>query len=163
MTHVSKFYLTVLLGILGFTNELDAEILPSFSLDYASWQATEIAIVDEGDIIDGRLTVVESLQGNLKKGEVIVAPKLKKFIDESWRTTGRSLFQGIAKSWNWNNPKAKLIVMTGQRMIVFLHHPPNDMSANALNKITRLRLTEALISFGFPHVLAIWRHILFGW
>ena len=42
MTWANKSYLGVFLGMLGLATTADAEILPSFSLDYASWQATEI-------------------------------------------------------------------------------------------------------------------------
>lgn len=130
MINILKYTFAVLLGMFIFVNSANAEILPSFYLDGATWKATDIAIVDEGKTIDGRLMVIESLQGSLKKGEVIVAPKLKKFHDKSWRTTGRSLYRGIVK-FRYNQ-KIKPAIMTGQRMLIFLQYPSKNTTPHTL-------------------------------
>ncbi len=124
-------------GLWMFLHVAHSEILPSFHLDYVSWEASEIAVVDEGEVIDGRLTVTESLKGDLKQGEALVIPKLAKFQEETWRTTGRSLFHGMVKPWR--NSDAEPIVMTGRSMLIFLKRPPEDMVAEGLkhnDKIT---------------------------
>ncbi len=134
MIRISKSCLAVLLATLAFAmtvttaTKANAEILPSFSLDFASWRATEIVVVDEGDTIDGRLTVIESLQGDLKKGQVILAPKMKQFADASWRTVGRSLFQGNVLA----GTAGKQMVLTGRHMILFLQRPPKRLTVEQL-------------------------------
>jgi hypothetical protein len=123
---IRKYIFSVLLGILIFANSANAGLRPSFYLDWTTWQATDIAVVDNRKIIDGKLIIIESLQGSLKKGEVIAAPKLSKFSDKSWRTTGRSLNQVIVKSFP--TKKAKSIIVTGRRMLIFLQRPSKNVT-----------------------------------
>jgi hypothetical protein len=129
MNRIWKRCVTVVFGMLVFTSVSSAGIRPSFHLDSTTWDATEIAIVSEGDVIDGRLTVIESLKGDLKKGEVIVVPALEKCADEAWRTTGCALSGGHGFTWSHDG---KPVVMSGQRMIVFLRRPPEDMEEAVL-------------------------------
>lgn len=53
-----------------------AGIRPSFSLDYCSWRATHVVLVDT-TTTDGVFEVVESWKGDLGPGDAITVPELK--------------------------------------------------------------------------------------
>ena len=148
MINILKYIFAVLIGMVIFANSANAGMRPTFFLDWASWKATDIAIVDDGKTIDGRLTVIESLQGSLKMGDVIVAPKLKKFHDKSWRTTGRSLRRGIVKLRYNQNTKPE--TMTGRRMLVFLQYPTKSTTPRILKYSDRITVEGRTGQFWIP-------------
>lgn len=94
-----------------------AEILPSFYLQPATWHATDIIAVDEGEVIDGRMTVTEVFCGSLKTGDLLLAPALKKFAEETWRTEGQSLYNTNEK---WAKDDKKKTVMSCRKVLLFL-------------------------------------------
>jgi len=61
-------------------------IRPSFWLDTLAWRATHIVLASEGETIDGKLTVIESLAGDMKVGTALELPGLAKFASERART-----------------------------------------------------------------------------
>lgn len=94
-----------------------AELLPSFYLQSATWYATDIIAVDEGEVIDGRMTVTEVFCGSLKTGDLLLAPALKKFAEETWRTEGQSLYNTNEK---WAKDDKKKTVMSCRKVLLFL-------------------------------------------
>ena len=56
-----------------------AKLEPSFHAEQAAWNATHIVVASEGEVIDGRLTVLESWKGDLVVGAIIEVPELKQF------------------------------------------------------------------------------------
>lgn len=151
MIRILKYILAGFLGMLIFANSANAALRPSFFLDWATWKATDIAIVDESKTIDGKLIVIKSLQGSLKKGDVIIAPKLKKFHDKSWRTTGRSLRRGIVKPWY--NRNTKPVIMTGRLMLIFLQYPTKNTTPHTLKHSDNIKIDGRTGKFWIP---AIW-------
>jgi hypothetical protein len=91
-----------------------AGIRPSFSLDACSWNATHIVIASEGEEIDGNLTVLESLKGDLGYGEIISIPAFAAFKEDSLRQV---------KEWGSGTPLPSKYV-SGARMILFLKKNP---------------------------------------
>ncbi|MHC4955481.1 MAG: hypothetical protein ACYTGZ_16640 [Planctomycetota bacterium] len=82
-------------------------IRPSFWLDDVAWRATHIVVATEGKSIDGKLTVVESVAGDLKPGTALELPGLAKFEEERARTIHKH-FRATSKR------------VGGQRMLLFL-------------------------------------------
>lgn len=115
MKHIVAYTLIAILGIQALQRKMVAEILPSFRLDMATWNATDIAIVTEGAIIDGRVTVVQPLKGDIRTGEVILISEMGKFADTSWRRLGSTLYDPTRPNLDLNQP-----VISAERMIVFL-------------------------------------------
>jgi len=62
--------------LLGFLHPALAGIRPSFSLDYCSWNATDILLV-EVTPRPGVFRVTESWKGDLKAGSPVVVPELQ--------------------------------------------------------------------------------------
>lgn len=101
--------------LLLFTISASAGIRPSFSLDYSAWEATDIVIVSEGEVIDGNFVVLESLKGDVFSGESIYVPELGKFADKSSRLVK------IPWGGKTDNPPK---YVSGVRMILFLKRKP---------------------------------------
>ena len=55
------------------------------NLEYCAEHASYIILASEGDVIDGQLTVLESWNGDLHRGDVISIPELKIFNEASAR------------------------------------------------------------------------------
>ncbi len=90
-----------------------AELLPSFFFPQSAWSASDIVVASEGDEIDGRLTVIETWKGSLRRGSMLSIPELAEFQDEKHR-----LVQSV---WTENPRVAESPrVVSGQRMILFL-------------------------------------------
>jgi hypothetical protein len=85
-----------------------AGIRPSFSLEAASWKATDIVLVTEGDKIDGNFTVLDSWKGNLLPGDSVSIPGMAVYAPESSR-----------KVFDWSL-SAKTPLVPESRMILFL-------------------------------------------
>ena len=62
--------------VFSFVQPSLAGIRPSFSLDYCSWHATEIVLV-EVTPIPGTFRVMESSKGDLKLGNLVTVPELQ--------------------------------------------------------------------------------------
>ena len=58
-----------LLAWAGCAPTAAAGIRPSFYLDGCGWEATHVVVVDAGEKIDGRVVVLESWKGDLRKGD----------------------------------------------------------------------------------------------
>ncbi|HSS20197.1 MAG TPA: POTRA domain-containing protein [Pyrinomonadaceae bacterium] len=111
--------LVVLLLLGGLCSSSNAGIRPSFSVDVSTWRATHIVVVTEGKTIDGEFTVIESWKGDLTAGDTIKIPELASFKDASARTLGVSW-------WSHDNDKdKKRLVVTGNRMVLFLKEDQN--------------------------------------
>ncbi len=107
-----KFRNLIFLAILLLcATNIYAGIRPSFSLDYCSWEATDIVVATEGDVIDGNFTILESLKGSLLPDETVSVPDLAQFKPESSR---------LVKIGFGENSKESPEYVSGQRMILFL-------------------------------------------
>jgi hypothetical protein len=103
--------LSILTGMVIWTSRVLGEIQPSFHLDPCAWNATAIVVVTEGEAIDGKVDVLESWKGNLRRGEQITLAELAGFAPEASRS--------IAKGWHRNDETVPAFV-TCSRMILFL-------------------------------------------
>src|SRR5260370_31449219 len=81
----------VLLFVLAAAPSALGRFQPSFHLDSCVWDATHIVIVTQADKTDIAGEVVDSLKGDLKKGDRITIPDLAEFAVESE--------QAIKKAW----------------------------------------------------------------
>ena len=97
-----------------------AGIRPSFYLDSCAWRATDIIIATEGDVIDGKFTVIDSIKGNLQSGQTISIPELALFRSKSLRLI-QTPFYGNKD----DHPK----YVSGSRMILFLKRKPQLANA----------------------------------
>jgi len=117
-------YIIVCLLILVSTSQSFAARRPSFILDYSLWKATHIVLATEGNVIDGRLKVIESWKGNLKPDSEIVLPELTTFSAEESR---RVNWFGLKEL-----PKPFVRFVTGSKMVLFLvksyKNPQKDTS-----------------------------------
>ena len=59
----------------------------AFNLERQAWHATDILIVNEGEAIDGKVTVEEVLHGSKAVGDKLDFPDLVKLADPKERTT----------------------------------------------------------------------------
>ena len=59
-----------------FGGSLKADLRPSFALDYSSWKADHILVIEEGNKVDGIWVVVESLRGEFMPGELLELDEL---------------------------------------------------------------------------------------
>src|SRR5213080_3129197 len=100
--------LFVLLGCLTAS----AGIRPSFSPEQCSWRATDIVVVTEGAEIDGVLTILETLKGDLKPGATITIPEMAEFKSKEARL--------VPEPWYQTSKNLPPIYVTGNRMILFL-------------------------------------------
>lgn len=57
----------------------EAFVLPSFHLSSCAFRASHIVVVTEGSEIDGKVRVLESWLGDLKRGDELNVPGLKRF------------------------------------------------------------------------------------
>lgn len=85
------------------------EIKPSFGLDTCVWHATDVLAVDEGEVLDGKVTVTRVLAGTAKVGEAITLPGLARFAAAKERTWSQ-----------WFEPDTAPMVVSGRHLIVFL-------------------------------------------
>ena len=100
-----------------------AGIRPSFYLEDSSWNATDIVVATEGKKIDGVFLVLESLKGPLQPGETIKIPELAIFADEKSRVVKDA----------WYKPLS--LVVTGERMVLFLKRDTNQPLADADHRL----------------------------
>ncbi|MEW6128381.1 MAG: hypothetical protein AB1757_15185 [Acidobacteriota bacterium] len=89
-----------------------------------AWFSTHIVIVTEGTDIDGRVTVIESLKGDLKPGEELFFPELKPFKDMNLR---------IIKDFGDNVSGLNLVL--GKKMVLFLTEKPLQTKFNQESSI----------------------------
>lgn len=80
-----------MLGFLLVPLTVFAGIRPSFMLDSCAWKASHIVIATEGDVIDGNLSVLESLKGDLRIGESIVIADFAGFNNPELRQVGTEM------------------------------------------------------------------------
>ena len=112
---MNRLKLAVVAILLFCGSNLFAGIRPSFSLEYSSWEATDIVIASEGAIIDGNLVILEALKGGLLPKEVIFVPELAKF---------RSLVSRLVKVPFGMTRGETPQYVSGRRMILFLKKSP---------------------------------------
>ena len=74
-----------LLAVLALAATSLGERLPSFFTDDVAWDATHIVVATEGETIDGKFKVLESLEGDLKVGAALTVPELAVFKDPKRR------------------------------------------------------------------------------
>ncbi|MBV9216810.1 MAG: hypothetical protein JO053_11590 [Acidobacteria bacterium] len=87
-----------------------AGIRPSFNLDYCAWNATDIVVATEGDVIDGKLTVIESWKVNLLPGDQLNLPEMAQFAPEE----SRAIKVGFGQQ------TTSVEHVTGTRMVIYL-------------------------------------------
>jgi len=115
-----RFFLILLpiACLIGGTTVL-AEDLPSFNLEVSAWTATDIVVATEGTKIDGKLTVIETWKGDLKRDEEVSLPDLAGFAPESARLVSRGF-------WEKDDPTKLPIHVSGHRMVLFLTKSTTD-------------------------------------
>ncbi len=101
-------------AIFAATSQSWAGLRPSFWLDGATWHATDIVVADEGDTLDGNLTVLEVWKGSLRPGKTLSIPALASFASREARTVKTPFAASTSKSPS--------LVVSGRRMILFLRH-----------------------------------------
>lgn len=110
---VSRFGLTaVLLFLIAAAAPASAAIRPSFNLNYSVWKATHIVLATEGEVIDGRLSVLESWKGDLKQGAEVILPELAAFAEKASRQVD---WWGLT---DLPPPYARYV--TGSKMVLFM-------------------------------------------
>ncbi len=114
----------LLLGLLCMP-QAQAESLPSFSLDFETWYATDIVVATEGEAIDGNFQVLEVCKGDLKVGSQLSLSALAQFASEERRGVyvpgeGRLFAPGLVTE----KAKPKTYV-SGSRMWLFLSKAMN--------------------------------------
>src|SRR5215213_2001906 len=121
-----------------------AGIRPSFNLSHCSWFATHVVVVTEGEMIDGRLLVLESWKGDLAPGDAVSVPELATFNPEPSRLAKRPLWVEDAEP-----PRH----VTGDRMVLFLKERPRAQAEG--DEAARGRVWEPASSGGV-NVSALW-------
>lgn len=99
------------------------EIRPSFHLEICSWEATNVVVVTERDVIDGEVVVLESWKGALAAGERITVPELAAFAAAERRA--------VAPRWGRRDEAGPALV-TGRRMILFLTPHPHSLACKSV-------------------------------
>lgn len=103
-----------------------ARLEPSFHLETAAWNATDIVVVEGGDEIDDAFLVAEMLQGELKVGDEVVVPELAEFRDKAAR-----------RIWLWKEG-AEPQYVSGDRMILFLTRDEPETSADEVKWLSSM-------------------------
>lgn len=87
---------------------------PSFDLEWQLKESQAVVLATEGDVIDGKLTVLSTYRGNLKPGDEIHLPLLAEFNNPARRVVHpqRSKIAGVKKPTH-----AKV---SGRLMVLFL-------------------------------------------
>ncbi len=121
-TILTRVLVTTILLIAVYPCPLLAGIRPSFSLDHSLAKATHIVLATEGEVIDGRFTVIESWKGDLKPGEAVVLPDLAELADEDARQV---------KWYGRVDPEERYVkTVSGSQMVLFLVAPENEDQAS---------------------------------
>ncbi len=105
----------IIIGFLVLAGDSLSFAIPptTFDLDYSLWKATHIVLATEGNVIDGKLKVIESWRGDLKLDNEIVLPELSAFSTQKSRL--------IRDFWEQKDmPKQYVRFVTGSKMILFL-------------------------------------------
>lgn len=112
----------ILIILFVFSSNVFAGIRPSFSLDYSSWHATDIVIATEGEVVDGKFTVLETIKGGKLPFEQISIPELAEFKSHQSRQV---------KQWYSGKILEPPKFVTNSKMILFLK---KDSTANEIWK-----------------------------
>lgn len=115
--------------LLFFSTNIYAGIRPSFSLDYCSWEATDIVVATEGDVIDGNFIVLESLKGSVLPDETISVPEFADFAPKPSR---------LVKFAFGENSKELPQYVSGQKMILFLKRKIQSRNSSAKESKAKL-------------------------
>jgi len=114
--------------LVAIASPTSAYLRPTFSLDYSMWKATHIVLATEGDLIDGRLRVVESWRGNLEPDTEIILPELARFWDAESRRVIWWQRRDLPEPYYAR-------VVSGSRMVLFLVEPePTDQATSSDSK-----------------------------
>lgn len=108
-----------------YTSKASAGIRPSFNLEFSSWNATHIVVVEPIDKKTNIFLVVESWKGDLNPSEAILVPDLGPFTEKNISIS--------TPPWLNNSDKAQNIMVTSSRMILFLKRLDN-----CINKSDRI-------------------------
>lgn len=103
-----------------WSSVINGGIRPSFSLQSCSWNATDIVLATEGEVIDGKFQVLEVWKGTLKIGNKISVPELAAFAPKTNRTVSSG------RRYNdWSGFKLEgSAVVSGAKMVLFLKRGP---------------------------------------
>ena len=115
MTRLPYVLLLTGIGLASwFSATTEAKELPSFDTEQAAWNATHVVVASEGEVIDGRLDVLESWKGDLKAGHTIEIAELKQFLPVAARSIDRRF------TFNGDRRAGIPQVVSCQRMVLFL-------------------------------------------
>ncbi len=102
--------------------EASAGRRPTFHQDFSISKATHIVLATEGDVIDGRFSVIESWKGDLEVDTEIILPALAKFRNEQLRTVKWTRGRVV------DAPYTRLV--TGQEIVIFLVESEEKRQSN---------------------------------
>lgn len=102
----------ILGGLVFLPSVARAETLPSFRVEYCAWNATHIVEVSQGENCDAVFTVLDSWKGDLKKGEVLKFPEMRKFAPKQQRE--------VYVFPHTQVPPKRVTHVSGLRMVLFL-------------------------------------------
>jgi hypothetical protein len=144
---LSKVKWLLPLALLFLVSSGTAGIRPSFSLDYSAWEATNIVISSEGEVIDGKFLVIESLKGDVLSGETIEIPELSKFESRSSR---------LVKLPFGSKPDGPSQYVSGQRMILFLKRRDSTTKPSDTQRETTSPVWRAANLFDEMNASLVW-------
>ncbi len=104
-----------------FSPAAQAAILPSFGIEYCTWDATHIVEVTQGINRDGVCTVLVSWKGDLKKDDVLRFPELRDFAGDDQRR--------IFVFRETKVPSKRVTHVSGLRMVLFLKKGTKGLGA----------------------------------
>jgi hypothetical protein len=111
-----------------FPRPVAAGIRPSFSIDYSSWHATDIALVEATDK-PAVFRVIESWKGQLQPGETIDVPELRPAVEAvSLSSYPQATFLNPHEELTEQIPAQ----LCGARMVVFLRNDGKSESASPM-------------------------------
>ncbi|MHC4533392.1 MAG: hypothetical protein ACYS6K_05525 [Planctomycetota bacterium] len=142
-------FITVGFLILAGNSLSHAARRPSFYLDYSLWKATHIVLATEGNVIDGRLKVIESWKGDLKPDSKIILPELATFSTEKSRRI---------QWWKLKDmPKPFVHFVTGSKMVLFLVQKPVEAPKESLTDSNTVTwLPASYNGYGGFKVSVVW-------
>ena len=135
-----KYLFTLLIFLCLAASQARAGIRPSFQLDTSSWNATDIVVATEGKKIDGVFRVLETWKGELNVGDTIKVPELASFAPEATRV--------VINEWHQKEKTARIVV-TGERMVLFLKRETDESAGEKESGIQRSSAALKLVPTGF--------------
>ncbi len=111
----ARHVVLAMLGLVASHAPAPAAWLPSFSLSYSAWDATDVVVATEGDVTDGKFKVLETWKGGVKAGADLTVPELATLASDKTRT--------VLTGWGGGRPDQPPVRVTGARVVLFLKAP----------------------------------------